>query len=74
MKPVKSSIISEIGYDPETKDLTIRFTNGKAYVYKNVSPETAQQVMDAESVGKAFHAEIKGKYEAVPIEEKPKPE
>lgn len=74
MKKVQSSIINEIGYDSETEILTIKFNGGKTYVYKNVPKEKALAVMESESIGKAFHAEIKGQYEAAPVEEKPKPE
>jgi len=60
MAKVKSSNISAAGYDPATKVLRIRFSNGTDYDYKNVSAEKYSAFMAAESQGRYFHQNIKG--------------
>jgi hypothetical protein len=67
MKPVPSSNVHAIGYDPETKDLEIHFhkngvPTGK-YTHHDVPPEEHAALMDAESHGKHYAANIKGKFE-----------
>lgn len=47
----------------ETSQLFIQFSNGKCFMYANVPPEVLEQAKEAESIGKFFHASIKGKYE-----------
>lgn len=62
MKPVKSSNISAIGYDAETKTLTVQFSSGGKHSYAGVPPETHQAMMSAESIGKYFHAKIRNTF------------
>jgi hypothetical protein len=63
MKPVKSSQIESIGYDPASKILAIRFNGGrKLYHYAGVSQEDYDKFQSAESVGKHFGAHIRGKF------------
>lgn len=59
MKPVKSSNISAVGFDPETKELHVAFSNGTRYVYHDVDADKHQKLMSADSVGGHFHAHIK---------------
>lgn len=63
MQSVESSNIDSVGYDADNKRLTIRFLTGKTYHYNGVDPGTLDEFMKAESKGKFFHANIKGKYE-----------
>ena len=67
MKKATSSIIEEIGYDPATSTLFIKFVGGRVFSYKGVPAEIAKAAMLSESVGKYFHAEIKGKFEATMV-------
>ena len=66
MKPVKSSQIHAVGYDPDKRVLRIQFLSGKErlpgsiYEYDDISPEQADALVKAESVGKHFGAHIKG--------------
>lgn len=60
MKPVKSSNISSVGYDPDAKTLHIAFSNGSQYTYHGVDAEKHVALMGAESVGKHLNAHIKG--------------
>ncbi len=57
--PVVSSNISEIGYDPEKKELTVEF---RTYKYENVKPRQAKELVKSDSYGKYFQSKIKGKY------------
>ena len=69
---VKSSNISQVGYDENYK-LTINsrplailrvvFTSGFVYDYYNVPKDVYEALINAESIGKYFHANIKNDYE-----------
>jgi hypothetical protein len=71
---VESSNIQSIGYDEATLTLEVLFLNGGRYQYKGVLPEHHDALMQAESIGKHLHAQIKGKYECVKVEPKPESE
>ena len=63
LTPVDSTMLKAIGYDPEAKELHVRFaTNGPLYIYHDVPPEAHAALMAAESKGKHFGQHIKGKY------------
>jgi hypothetical protein len=38
-KPIVSSNLAAAAYDPATQQLVVRFKNGTAYRYSNISPE-----------------------------------
>jgi KTSC domain len=59
---VTSSQIESIGYDQETLELEVEFKNGSVYTYENVPFDEYTSLMDADSVGKYFSANIKNKY------------
>lgn len=60
MKPCRSSQFREHGYDPATRTLAVRFQDGRLYHYKDVPPEKAQGLAEAESMGSYLSREIKG--------------
>ena len=64
-KEVNSSLVEELGYNSSLKELTVKFKNGSAYTYAGVESTVFEVVANAESVGKAFNAEVRGKYEMV---------
>lgn len=64
MKKVDSSTIDKIGYDADSKTLTITFDNGETYNYKNVPEKTHKALMKSKSKGKYFHKNIKDKFES----------
>jgi hypothetical protein len=74
MSEVKSSQVKHVGYDPATKTLALTFTRGlgAVYHYPNVSPETHQALLKAESIGSHFGKHIKplpfAKYVPKPVE------
>ena len=62
MKPVESSNLAEVGYDPATMTLRIRFHSGGVYEYFDVPESVYCGLMQAESHGKFFHAHIRNSY------------
>lgn len=59
-QPVKSSLISEIGYDAPTQQMDVRFkTSGGVYRYANVSGELHAQIISAPSIGHAINQTLK---------------
>lgn len=59
MHLVQSSNIEAIGHDADSKILTVRFRNGSTYAYQNVESDIFLKILDAPSVGSAFHSLIK---------------
>lgn len=72
--PVTSSQVKAIGYDQATKTLAIKFNSGGVYHYDNVEPEKHTAFMAAESKGKFFGKEIRGKHEHRKVAEPEKAE
>lgn len=63
MKPVFSSMISEVGWDDETQELLVKFSkNGKTAAYKGADEGLAEDLSKAASVGGMFLNEIKPFY------------
>ena len=58
-KPVTSSNISSIGYDPDEKILDVEFHQGAVYRYYNVSENLCQSLMASHSKGRFFASVIK---------------
>jgi KTSC domain len=61
-RSVRSSNISEIGYDPETREMGIKFNSGGTYIYSDVPPEAHTDLHNAASIGRHFHENIRNKY------------
>lgn len=68
MKRVLSSHILDIGYDPDTAELVVRYSptvknpSGDLVSYLDVDPKTAESVINAPSIGTALHQTIRGRY------------
>ena len=71
---VESSQIAEVGYDPGSKTLAVRFRSkagkGSLYHYKGVEAEHYADLCKCESLGKHFGTCIKGKFDFEKIVEK----
>ena len=64
MQFVDSSNIEAIGYDPEARELHVRFLkSGDTYVYSDVNPVVFDELMQAESKGSYLNRRIKGNYQ-----------
>jgi len=66
-RPVDSSNIKSVGYDPSTLTLEIEFTSG-IYQFAGVSQKTFNTFETAGSKGRFFATFIKGRYESTKIE------
>lgn len=60
--PHDSSMIAGSKYDPDKKELQIKFKNGATYAYEGVLQEDHDDLISATSVGTFFHDNIKDKY------------
>lgn len=58
---VQSSMIASLGYDANTSTLEVEFNSGAVWQYYEV-PESVYYDMMNGSIGKYFHANIKGQY------------
>ena len=56
---VESSMIRGVGYDPSELVLEVEFAGGSVYQYAGVPSEVHDELLAAESVGKAFGTLIK---------------
>ena len=63
MKPVNSSFIKAVGYDANNRWLVTNHNDGTSIIYKEVPEHIYTGILEAESVGKYFHANIRGKFE-----------
>ena len=59
MLPVYSSHVDQIGYEPSTSELHVKWQDGKVSIYSDVSAQKAKQVMGSWSVGKALTEQVK---------------
>jgi len=59
---VKSSNLSSIGYDEENEILEVEFNHGGIYQYFDVPSDVYEELMNADSHGVYFSANIKNDY------------
>lgn len=55
-----SSTIDAVGYDPDSRELTVRFHSGGTYLFFDVPEDKHQNLITADSVGRYFHRHIRG--------------
>ena len=67
MQKVKSSNIKAVGYDEITQKMRVEFFSGGLYEYDKVPRNTFLAFMKAESLGKYFHKNIRGKFDTKPV-------
>lgn len=67
LKPVQSSNISAVGYDPATKVLTVQFHGDTCWEYQDVESYQYEEMMQAKSLGSYFAASIKSQHKAVRV-------
>lgn len=63
--PVESSSIESVGYEKNV--LEVSFRNGGLYQYFDVPEEAVLALMRAESKGRFFNQEIRGRYPATKL-------
>jgi len=59
---VESTQISQIGYDEETLEAQVEFSNGSVYRYTGVPKDVIDGIINAGSPGRAFNATLKWGY------------
>ncbi|MBW2596740.1 MAG: KTSC domain-containing protein [Deltaproteobacteria bacterium] len=69
LKPTESSMISHVGYDEGKELLRIRFSRGAEYEYREVPKAAHDALMKAKSIGKYFHQNVKGSYDASRVQQ-----
>ena len=75
MHSVTSSQIKEIGHDPKTNTLAVRFNHGGTlYHYAGVDAKKFEEFKASESLGAYLGKNIKGSHEFTKIVEKKKEE
>lgn len=60
---LSSSNLAQADYDPFMGTMTVGFRNGTVYEYYGVEQDIYEQLCEAESAGRFFLKNIKGKYE-----------
>jgi hypothetical protein len=61
-KPVSSSSIRSIGYDPDAKILEVELQNGGIYQYFQVPRETHDDLINAASIGRYYSKYVRDSY------------
>ena len=61
-KPVESSYLKSVGYDPAKQLLEVEYANGGVYEYSGVPEKVYADMMAAESVGKFFGAKVRSEF------------
>ena len=61
-KPVSSSNLASVGYDPASETLEVEFQTAGVYQYLNVPEFMWERLMQADSVGRFFNLEIRNAY------------
>ncbi|HDS1733336.1 TPA: KTSC domain-containing protein [Pseudomonas putida] len=63
MVPVRSSAITAVGYDADTRRMKIAFKQGRTYDFCGVPPEVHRGLMSAGSVGAYYDRVIRDRYQ-----------
>jgi KTSC domain-containing protein len=64
-RPLPSSIVKSVGYDPKLAILEVEFTSGAVYQYFVVPERHFRELVDADSPGQYFNAHVRDKYRFV---------
>jgi hypothetical protein len=67
MQAVSSSNVAAVGYDADSRKLRVEFHNGSTYEYSDVSQETFDELVAADSVGSYFNREVKQNYQYIKL-------
>jgi KTSC domain len=66
-RPVSSSTVVSLGYDPKSMTLEVEFTSGFIYHYYDVPELVARRLMVANSVGAHLNDRIRDHYRYVRV-------
>jgi hypothetical protein len=63
MRPVESSSVAAVGYDPTARELHVRFKDsGETYVYYGVEAPVFEAFVQADSKGGFVNARLRRRY------------
>ena len=65
---IESSMITEMDHDEAKNELTVKFTAGSIYRYKNVTKDLFEVIINADSVGSTFTKLVKKQPDKYPYE------
>jgi len=68
-KPVSSSMLRRVRYDPKSRFLDVVFRTGETYRYKGVPLDEYNKLMKAESHGKYMQMHVIDHYEVVRLDD-----
>ena len=68
VKKLESSLLKKMNYNKKSKELILTFKNDVNYLYENVEEELIKDFLKAESFGRFFLKNIKGKYDYKKLE------
>jgi len=63
-RPIDSSAIASLGYDPGRETLEVEFRSGNVYRYFDVPEEVYEDFLRARSKGRYFGSFIRGRFDA----------
>lgn len=63
IETIRSSMLKSVSYDETESSLIVEFHNGGEYKYKAVPKEIFDAMLNSDSEGKYFLANIKNKFE-----------
>lgn len=64
LHPVRSSALTQLGYDEPSRTLYVVFKNGAAWCYRDVPPDTYIALRDARSIGSWFMRNVRNTFAA----------
>jgi hypothetical protein len=68
-RPVSSSHLAAVGYDPAAQKMQVEFSNGAVYEYRGVPAHTHEALMNANSAGEHFVKHIKNAFNGKRVSE-----
>jgi len=68
-RPVYSSAISSVGYDPESRTLEVEFRSGSVYDYFGVTAGLFESFLESASKGKFFAERIRRRFPSERVDE-----
>jgi hypothetical protein len=69
-QPVKSSVITSLGYDDAERILEVEFHTGRIYRYFLVPRTTFDLLLAADSIGNYFNRAIRPRYRGIEVTER----
>ena len=71
-KPVDSSMLISVGYDPTEQLLELEFASGRVYQYLDVPASEHRALMGADSKGGYFNENTRDFYRYMPVSRSPR--